>query len=258
MYLYLSKIFPYLFMPLSLALVGFVLFFAMQFSGRRRLAIVTLACAFVLLWISSTPLVARSLFGGLEKEYPAVSLMTVPAHSCAVVLGGSVASAVAPEYRPQLGFSADRMFVAAQLYRLNKVEKIIIAAGNHPWSREGPNEGEMIALLFAHWGVDSAHIVVDGLSRNTRENAVNANALLLAHGCQDFLLITSAFHMKRALAAFSALGLKAVPVPADVRIGQHSQLRIADFLPSAHALAMTSDAIREWMGQKVYEWRGWN
>jgi uncharacterized SAM-binding protein YcdF (DUF218 family) len=64
--------------------------------------------------------------------------------------------------------------------------------------------------------------------------------------------------MQRAVASFKALGLYVYPVSTDVRVLQGSEVTLMDFVPDAHALAMTSDALREWMGQKVYEWRGWN
>jgi hypothetical protein len=48
------------------------------------------------------------------------------------------------------------------------------------------------------------------------------------------------------------------PVSTDVHVLHDADYTVFDFLPDAHALAMTSDALREWMGQKVYEWNGWN
>jgi hypothetical protein len=50
----------------------------------------------------------------------------------------------------------------------------------------------------------------------------------------------------------------ATPVSTDVRVAGTSLPAVMDFLPSAQALAMTSDAIREWVGQKVYSMNGWN
>ena len=64
--------------------------------------------------------------------------------------------------------------------------------------------------------------------------------------------------MPRALGSFRAVGLYVYPVSTDVRAVHPSEYTVMDFLPNAGALAMTSEAIREWMGQVVYRWRGWN
>jgi len=72
------------------------------------------------------------------------------------------------------------------------------------------------------------------------------------------LLVTSAAHMPRSVAAFEKAGVEVFPVSTDVRVIRASGLTVFDFLPHAGALSMTSDAMREWLGRKVYEFRGWN
>jgi uncharacterized SAM-binding protein YcdF (DUF218 family) len=62
--------------------------------------------------------------------------------------------------------------------------------------------------------------------------------------------------MKRSVAVFERLGVTVFPVSADVRVVKNSNLTVFDFLPDAEALNQTSDAIREWMGQKVFEMQG--
>jgi uncharacterized SAM-binding protein YcdF (DUF218 family) len=111
---------------------------------------------------------------------------------------------------------------------------------------------------LVEWGVPADAIHLEGRSRNTRENALNIKPMLESVGCDRSLLVTSAAHMQRALAAFMVVGVAAYPVSTDVRVSTASNYTIIDFIPDARALAMTSDAIREWMGRKVYEWKGWN
>ena len=63
--------------------------------------------------------------------------------------------------------------------------------------------------------------------------------------------------MPRAVAAFQSVGIEVFPVSTDVRVIDKPELTIMDFLPDASALQMTSNAMREWIGKKVYEFRGW-
>ena len=174
------------------------------------------------------------------------------------MLGGALGLPVPPRQDIDLAEAVDRVYKAAQLYRLGKAGRVFVAAGNQPWAEPGPSEAALIGELLVEWGVPADAIQLEGLSRNTRENAINIKPMLEATGCDRSLLVTSAAHMQRALASFMVLGLYAYPVSTDVRSIKPTGYRLVDFLPDAQALAMTSDAMREWMGQKVYEWKGWN
>jgi uncharacterized SAM-binding protein YcdF (DUF218 family) len=64
--------------------------------------------------------------------------------------------------------------------------------------------------------------------------------------------------MARSVAAFKKVGIEVFAVSADVRVITDSGVTVFDFLPDAGALLMTTDAVREWLGRRVYEFRGWN
>jgi len=245
-------------MPLSIVLLLFFVCGLAVWQLKNRVAKLSITVAFVLLWASSTPALARHLYQWLESIEPAVSLESLPVGKCAVVLGGAVAAVNAPDARVRPGPSADRMYTAVQLYRIGKISTVIVAAGNQPWSQPGPSEAALIGELLVGWGVPVEALRLEGNSRNTRENALNSLPILSELRCSQPLLVTSAAHMPRALRAFKVLGIDAIPVSADVKVDSESGLAMTDFFPDAHSLAMTSDAIREWTGQKVYEWRGWN
>ena len=100
--------------------------------------------------------------------------------------------------------------------------------------------------------------MLEGSSRNTRENAQYSKNIVDAIACETVLLVTSAAHMTRSVAAFKAVGLTVYPVSTDIRAADRRGVLVTDYLPSADALAMTSDGLREWIGQKVYQMQGWN
>jgi len=60
------------------------------------------------------------------------------------------------------------------------------------------------------------------------------------------------------VAAFRSVGVPVIPVSTDVRVIDGGRPALMNFLPSADALAMTSEALREWIGQWVYSMQGWN
>ncbi|HLF29412.1 MAG TPA: YdcF family protein [Xanthomonadales bacterium] len=258
MYLYLSKILPLLVMPLGLVLLLGLLALACWLLGKRRMSGACGLLALLLLWISSTPFVAESLYGRLEASFPPQPLTQIPASSCIIVLGGAVGLPLAPREDIELTEAVDRVHKAVQLYRAGKGGRVFVTAGNQPGSPPGPSEAALIGELLVEWGVPADAIQLEGNSRNTRENALNLKPLIESGGCDRSLLVTSAAHMQRAVAAFKAAGLYVYPVSTDVRVLHDTGHALVEFLPDAHALAMTSDAIREWLGQRVYEWNGWN
>ena len=272
-YVYVSRILPLLIMPLGLTLLLAVLALIAWFGagGRRvsagrgdrvpgwwRLGRGSLVLAVAILWTFSTPAVAAWLLGRLESQFPPPPLQDVPSADCIVVLGGAVGGPLPPRQDIELGEAVDRVYKTAQLYRAAKAGRVLVAAGNQPWAQAGPSEAALIGELLVEWGVPASALQLEGLSRNTRENALNTLPLLQAAGCEQSLLVTSAAHMPRALATFQALGMDVFPVSTDVRATTRSHYGLLDFVPTAHALAGSTDALRESLGKWVYEWRGWN
>jgi uncharacterized SAM-binding protein YcdF (DUF218 family) len=258
MYIYLSKVLPLMVMPLGVVLLLGLLALVFWLLGRVRLSCACGLLAIVCLWVASMPVVAASLYGRLEARFPPEPLAQLPTSGCIIVLGGAVGLPLPPREDIELTEAVDRVYKAAQLYRAGKGGRVFVTAGNQPWYAPGPSEASLIGELLVEWGVPADAIQLEGSSRNTRENAVNIKPLVEAAGCDRSLLVTSAAHMQRAVAVFKAVGLLVYPVATDVHVVPDNGYWVTGFLPDAHALAMTSDALREWIGQKVYEWNGWN
>ena len=258
MYVYLSKILPQLILPVGLVLLLGVVSLVFWKLNKHSISGWIGLSALLILFIASLPITARALYQRLEAGFPPESIESIPVSSCIIVLGGAVGLPVAPRQDLELSEAIDRVYLASKLYRKGKAGRVFVAAGNQPWEQEGPSEAALIAELLVEWGVPADAIQLEGRSRNTRENAVNIKPMLEAAACDRSLLVTSAAHMRRALASFMVVGVAAYPVSTDVRVVDVPKLSVMEYVPSAQALAITSDAIREWMGQKVYEWRGWN
>jgi len=258
MYVYLSKILPVFMMPLGV--VSLLLLLALFFlrRGKRRTSAAFLVLGLAVLWTASTPFVAAQLLRQAESRYPAVAMEQVPLGGCVIVLGGAVGAPIPPRVDIDMSESIDRVYQAAALYRAGKAPIVIVTGGNQPWSESKTAEADLIRDLLIEWGVPRDAIFLEGSSRNTRENALYTKNILDAIVCKDPLLVTSAAHMPRAVAAFNSVGVAVTAVSTDVRATNLSLPGVIDFIPSADALATTSEVIREWIGQQVYAWQGWN
>ena len=258
MYVYLSKILPVFVMPLSVVLLLLLVGLMFLRKGRRKTSGGFLSLALVLLWTASMPLVANLLYGNIESQYPPQPLDRVPAGGCVIVLGGVVGAPIPPRVDIEFNEAVDRVYKTAELYRAGKAPYVIVTGGNQPWTKSGTAEAELIRDVLMGWGVPEDVIFLEGSSRNTRENALYSRNIINSINCEQPLLVTSAAHMPRALAAFNSVGLRVTPVSTDVRVADTGFPALVEFMPSAQALAMTSDAIREWIGQWVYSMKGWN
>jgi uncharacterized SAM-binding protein YcdF (DUF218 family) len=110
--------------------------------------------------------------------------------------------------------------------------------------------------LLTEWGVLPEAIVNETDSQNTFGNAVFTARILDRRNIKTILLVTSALHMRRALAVFLSLGINAIPVATDYEIVDEGDHSLFLWIPNADALLGSTRAIKEWVGYVVYEWQG--
>jgi uncharacterized SAM-binding protein YcdF (DUF218 family) len=257
-YVYLSKILPLFVMPLGVSLALAIIALVLLRKGKLRTAAAFLLVSIVNLYVMSTPFVGEWLYARVESNYPPVPMARVPNANCMIVLGGVVQAPAPPRIDIEFNDSVDRVHKAAELFHAGKAPYVIVTGGNQPWSTTQKSEAELIRDLLVQWKVPEEVIMLEASSRNTRENAMFTRNVINAINCEEALLVTSAAHMPRAVAAFQSVGISVTPVSTDVRVADTDRVMVMDFLPDARALKMSSDAIREMVGQWIYELRGWN
>jgi uncharacterized SAM-binding protein YcdF (DUF218 family) len=188
-------------------------------------------------------------------EMPAVPLSALAPADAAVLLTGITVSGKKPLDRVYLTQGADRFTNALWLYRAGRVRRIIISGGLAtlaPRPGEVP-EAEALATLLKLAGVPARDILLEPRSHNTHENALFTKALLQQHpDIHSLVLVTSAFHERRALACFAKVGLHPAPFPADFRAINSAGTFDYWLLPSAEALSSLSKLVHEIMGYAIY------
>ena len=99
-------------------------------------------------------------------------------------------------------------------------------------------------------------MILEGSSRTTQENAQRSLDIWKENRIRSGLLVTSALHMPRALALFRHAGFDVTPATTDVTVTWPLYETPLDLIPSAAALSLSSDALREWLGIIVGKLRG--
>lgn len=255
MFVFLSKVLDLLLAPLTWALLlglgGWVLR-----RGRARLAAWMRGLGLLVLYAFSTEpmanLLQRQVEAGAVSTYrPDVT------YDAVIVLGGAVDADATersglPEYNP----AAERILRGFELLRDGHARQVLLSAGTLDTRPGALVEADVLARQLRLWGIAPERIVLEGRSRNTRENAVESERIIREKGWKRLVLITSAAHMPRALGTFEAVGLKPDTLVVDVR-AHDWHVRAAWWQPRASNLSAGTDALRELFGRLVYRLRGW-
>ncbi len=158
--LYLSKLIPLFIYPLGFALVTSILAAGIlrMWAGLARLLLIV---SVLVLWVTSTPIIADYLGLTLEERCPPVAVDATPTADAIVVLGGAVGGPEPPRITVDLTDAADRVLHAARLYRAGKAPVVVITGGAIPWLGSDIPEAESIQTLLEEWGVPGASILAE-------------------------------------------------------------------------------------------------
>jgi uncharacterized SAM-binding protein YcdF (DUF218 family) len=115
----------------------------------------------------------------------------------------------------------------------------------------GTTEAVLAQAFYEEQGLDMQRVTFEDGSRTTRENAQQVAQLLGKACAEPWLLVTSAWHMPRALAEFEAVGCAVTPYPVDFRTGTFTPLTEYSL---AHSLLRWQLALHEWLGLWVYRY----
>jgi uncharacterized SAM-binding protein YcdF (DUF218 family) len=193
----------------------------------------------------ATPALSDWALLALESNYPPVPVASLPPAPALVVLGGGMSGPMRGEVLPNLTEAADRVWHAARVYHAQKAPLLVLSGGAAHNTAVEPEAVAMRQFLL-DLGVPEAALLLESRSANTRQNAIESAALLKQRGVSTVILVTSAAHMPRARADFEAAGLEVVPAATDHHpMGPTSTMR---WLPSAEALDISSQVIKEWVG----------
>ncbi len=165
-----------------------------------------------------------------------------------------------PEIDDRVFFSkgADRVAHAVQLYKLGIIEKILISGGTGKLVNPGQGEAMQLLQAFMYMGVPEWSILIESDSRNTHESAVEVRAILDGlYLPEECLLITSAFHMRRASACFKKIDWDIDTYSVDVYTEKTNYDFDTLFIPKLEALERWHKLSKEWTGMLAYKLAGY-
>ncbi|MGB1775667.1 MAG: YdcF family protein [Synechococcus sp.] len=246
----LSKVLPLAVLPLGLAMV----LMGAGLLGRRRWP---LAGALAVLGLFSTGVVAQVLWRSVETPWERRTVDSAPMAAAIVVLSGGRHAAPGAD-RVSEWHDPDRFLSGVALFKAGRAPRLLFTGGQSPHQRGLPPEGQLYLAEAQAMGIPAAAMATTTTVVNTAEEARAVRALVPGSN-RRILLVTSAFHMRRAQRLFERQGLLVEPFPVDFQArGRWAGSIVRDplmWLPSAGHLDASSRALREWIGRLVY--RAW-
>ncbi|UOR00020.1 YdcF family protein [Hymenobacter sp. 5317J-9] len=254
MFFLLSKLLDVVLLPAVWLLLLLLAALVARQPRRQRQWLV--AATVLALLCTNNALVNEAL---LAWEKPPVPLAALPAHAdAAVLLTGITSVDKSPHDRVYLNAGADRLTNALWLYRAGRVRRIIVSGGSGALQQKAHTEAADLTSLLRLAGVPNADIIQEDSSRNTRENALFTKRLLARYpGTDTLILVTSAFHQRRALGCFRKVGLQPISFPAGFRSSDRKGTPDYWLVPNAGALENLSVLIHEISGWLTYKALGY-
>jgi uncharacterized SAM-binding protein YcdF (DUF218 family) len=247
MYFILSKVLLFLLFPIlwffALAIVAM---FTKNAKRKKRLLVASLILLYV---FSNSFLFDRVAHAWDYDRYPDKN---TDAYSCAIILGG-FSSYIGG--KGSFNENADRFIQAMKLQVTGKAKYLLISGGNGNLDAGTFKEAEWVKGQLKELKFPDSVVLIENNSRNTIENAVFSKKVLLgSHLRPPYLLVTSAFHMRRSMMIFKKQGIDVVAYPCNYIVA-HAPVKFGDFIPNAGALEGWNIYLKEMVGYMVDSWK---
>jgi uncharacterized SAM-binding protein YcdF (DUF218 family) len=173
-----------------------------------------------------------------------------------LVLGGAVDPALSLAYGETVfNGSVVRVLAGINLARQHPEAKLALVGGEGGFNPVGFAESRATLSFVVEEGIPLARVILEDRSRSTHENAVYAKEMIRPEPGATWVLVTSAFHMPRAVASFAAVGWPVIPYPVDYKVDPRTGLRPNFSL--LDGLGTATLAGKEWAGLLGYRLMGW-
>ncbi len=255
MFFIVSKILYFLIQPINWVL-GLMLY--SLFARHKKRKYKSLLLAVILGFFFTNKLIINQVIKLWEVKTITADEIMQP-YKIGILLGGYSNSRLLPNH-DRLNFSArgNRFFNAFELYKSGKIEKLLLTGGTGSLLNNRKSEAPSVSDFLVKLGVPAEDIIIEGESRNTFENAIFTKKILdKNYPRSNFLLITSASHMRRSKACFDKVGLSYTPFSVDFMSEEQEWYPNQTILPDRNGFTKWETLIKEWVGYLAYWLKGY-
>ena len=249
-FFFTSKIVWALITPGSLLVILGMFAWLSLVAGWQKISRLFLSLTALFLLLVGTLPLGEWLISPLENRFAANAALPMnPAG--VIVLGGAVNPALSDTWgQTEIGGAAERLTAFIYLANLYPDTQLVFTGGSGSLTEQAYKEADYTRFLFEQLDMGDREIIYESESRNTAENALHSMKLLNPQAAEEWILITSAFHMPRAVGVFCQAGWPVTPYPVDHYSDKGELLRV-DYRFSDN-LRTLETAIHEWVSLLAY------
>jgi uncharacterized SAM-binding protein YcdF (DUF218 family) len=245
--------------PVGLLWLGLIVLTVILLRRRQRGPGIFCAVLLAFLTVLGGTDLPERLLRGMEQPWAGVKITELPECDAVVVLGGGAEPSWHDAGGVHLTKAGDRIVMGLELMRLGKAPVLVISGGTTKLGGEVKIEADAVkAWLEARSLPPAGEVVSLGALANTREEAVRLQSIHRQHLWKKILLVTSANHMRRAVAVFRAVGIESIPAPCNFLTPAGSDASpFGAFIPRWEGFEKMGIWMHETAGWAIYRWRGW-
>ena len=247
---YLSKILWLIVNPFNIFI--FITLFTMflYFINFRRLSLIIYLINFIFIALISFLPIGSYLTYIIEKEFHTNTKFPDQVDGI-LILGGATNPLLFKEFdQISLNGSAERLVESVMIIRKFEKAKVIFSGGSGIVNRSDLGHSQVAKLFYKKIGVDINKIFFEDKSRNTHENIIYSKKIAKPKKNENWLLITSAFHMKRALLIAEKNNWKFIPYAVDFK--NIKEFKLTPNLNLLSNLNSFQSGLHEWLGLVSY------
>ncbi len=207
----------------------------------------TMVCTLVFF---STQFISNKLMHLLEQPEIRKTPDEVSNADAVVVLGGMLGHTKTNSGNTFEWNDPDRFFGGIELIKSKRAKYLVFMGTKLPWTNAKLNDGQILKKYSINFGIHKDSILITDEVESTEAEAKAVNKLFKNKRIK-ILLVTSAFHMKRAKIIFEKAGFLVETYPVDFRTND-DKTSILAFMPTIGSLAQSEFALRELLGIMIY------
>ncbi len=246
----LSKILWFFVAPENLLLLMVLAAWILMLRKSMRLAKVFLGISAISMLVLAWIPLGYVLLHPLEIRFPTNPALPQRVDGI-IVLGGAEDTITSASWdQVEVNASAERFIASVALARRYPAAKLVFTSGSGSVFDQKLKGSTVAKKLYEEQGLDVSRMLFESESRNTVENATLSKAMVKPAAGENWVLVTSAFHMPRSIGIFCRIGWPAIAYPVDHRTPRDMIFRASpSFIGNLDAVSI---GIKEWIGLAAY------
>ena len=247
----ISKVIWGIVAPETSLLILLILGTVLMWTRRNKAASLILTSSVVVIAMVSIFPFSTWILHPLENRFPIPSKLPEEVDGIIVLAGAENIYVTAARGQPALHGGGERLTTFVWLARLYPNAILLFSGGSGSLIDQKQKSDDTARKLFHQIGLKAERVQYESDSKNTAESALKSYQLVQPNPGQNWILVTSAFHMPRSVGLFRKVGWQIIPYPVDFNTTNSSSMSF-----NLMEIGRLSQGLREWVGLVAYRIKG--